>query len=55
MGFGSPALFERKAMGKAALRALDEYPKLDKTILADVRTETPPVREAVKWAAHLPK
>ena len=42
-------------MGEDALRVLDECLKLEKTILNDVRAELPHVREAVKWAAHLPK
>jgi len=50
-----PELFEGKAMGEDALRVLDECLKLEKTILKDVRAELPHVREAVKWAAHLPK
>ncbi len=50
-----PELFESKAMGEHALRVLDECLKLEKTILNDVRTELPHVREAVKWAGHLPK
>jgi len=50
-----PELFEGKAMGEDALRTLDECLKLEKTILNDVRAELPHVREAVKWAAHLPK
>lgn len=50
-----PELFEGKAMGEDALRVLDECLKLEKTILNDVRAELPHVREAVKWAGHLPK
>ena len=50
-----PELFEGKAMGEDALRVLDECLKLEKTILNDARAELPHVREAVKWAAHLPK
>ena len=50
-----PELFEGKAMGEDALRVLDECLKLEKTFLNDVRAELPHVREAVKWAAHLPK
>ena len=50
-----PELFEGKAMGEDALRVLDECLKLEKTMLNDVRAELPHVREAVKWAAHLPK
>jgi len=38
-----------------ALRVLDECLKLEKTMLNDVRAELPHVREAVKWAGHLPK
>jgi len=50
-----PELFEGNAMGEDALRVLDECLKLEKTILNDVRAELPHAREAVKWAAHLPK
>ena len=50
-----PELFEGKAMGEDALRVLDECLKLEKTMLNDVRAELPHVREAVKWAGHLPK
>ena len=50
-----PELFEGKAMGEDALRVLDECLKLEKTILEDVRSELPHVREALKWAVHLPK
>jgi len=50
-----PELFEGKAMGEDALRVLDECLKLEKSILNDVQAELPHVREAVKWAAHLPK
>ena len=50
-----PELFEGKAMGEDALRVLDEFLKLEKTMLNDVQTELPHVRAAVKWAAHLPK
>jgi hypothetical protein len=51
---GLPELFEGKAMGEDALRVLDECLKLEKAIFNDVRSELPHVREAVKWAAHLP-
>jgi len=50
-----PELFEGKAMGEDALRVLDDCLKLEKNILNDVRSELPYVREAVKWAGHLPK
>ena len=50
-----PELFEGKAMGEDALRVLDECLKLEKTILKDAWAELPHVREAVKWASHLPK
>ena len=50
-----PELFEGKAMGEDALRVLDDCLKLEKTMLNDVRAELPHVREAVKWAMHLPK
>ena len=50
-----PELFEGKAMGEDALRVLDECLKLEKIILNNVRAELPHVREAVKWAGHLPK
>ena len=50
-----PELFEGKAMGEDALRVLDECLKLEKTMLNDVRAELSHVREAVKWATHLPK
>ena len=50
-----PELFEGKAMGEDALRVLDECLKLEKSILNDVRSELPRVREAAKWATHLPK
>jgi len=42
-------------MGEDALHVLDDCLKLEKTILKDVRADMPQVREAVKWAAHLPK
>lgn len=50
-----PELFEGKAMGEDAMRVLDECLKLEKTMLNDLRAELPHVREAVKWATHLPK
>ena len=50
-----PELFEGKAMGEDALRVLDECLKLEKSILNAVRAELSHVREAVKWATHLPK
>jgi len=50
-----PELFEGKAMGEDALRVLDDCLKMEKTILNSLRTELPHVREAVKWAGHLPK
>jgi hypothetical protein len=42
-------------MGEDALRVLDVCLKLEKTILNDVRSELAHVREAAKWAGHLPK
>ena len=48
-------LFEGKAMGEDALRVLDDCLKREKAILNEVRSELPHVREAMKWAGHLPK
>jgi hypothetical protein len=50
-----PELFEGKEMGEDALRVLRECLKIRAKIMADITTELPCVREAVKWAAHLPK
>jgi hypothetical protein len=50
-----PELFEGHAMGKDALRVLDDCLDLRKGILSDLRAELPQVRSAAKWAAHLPK
>jgi hypothetical protein len=50
-----PELFGGKAMGEDGLRVLDDCLKLEKTMLNDVRLESPHVRKAMKWAGHLPK
>ena len=49
-----PELFHGAEMGEDALRVLGECRKLRKNILADVLAELPRVREAAKWAGHLP-
>lgn len=46
-----PELFAGKEMGEDALRVLRECLKLRTRILADIATELPNVRAAVKWAA----
>lgn len=50
-----PELFEGEAMGEDALRVLDDCLQLEKMMLRDVREELAQVRDATKWAAHLPK
>lgn len=42
-------------MGEDALRVLRECLKIRVRILADISTELPHVRDAVKWAAMLTK
>jgi hypothetical protein len=46
-----PELFAGKEMGEDALRVLRECLKIRARILADITTELPHVRAAVKWAA----
>lgn len=48
-----PELFAGKEMGEDALRVLREGLKIRARILADLTTELPHIRAAVKWAAPL--
>ncbi len=48
-----PELFAGQEMGEDALRVLRECLKLRARILADLASELPQVRAAVKWAAPL--
>ena len=50
-----PELFAGTEMGEDALRVLRECLKLRARILADIATELPHVRAAVKWATPLAK
>jgi hypothetical protein len=50
-----PELFAGKEMGEDALRVLRECLKLRARILAEIATELPHVRAAVKWTAPLAK
>ena len=47
-----PELFGGTEMGEDAIRVLNEYLTLSARIRADVRTELPHVREAVKWVGR---
>ena len=49
-----PELFGGTEMGEDAIRVLNEYIALYARILADLHTELPHVRAAVKWVARLP-
>lgn len=49
-----PELFGGTEMGEDALRVLNEYVALFGRICSDVAAELPDLREAAKWAAHLP-
>lgn len=49
-----PELFAGKEMGEDALRVLNEIIELQTSILADVATELPHLRQAARWAARLP-
>ena len=48
-----PELFAGKEMGEDALRVLRECLKIRSRIHADIATELPHVRAAIKWAGHL--
>jgi hypothetical protein len=48
-----PELFAGRDMGEDALRVLREILKTRARILADIATELPHVRAAVKWATPL--
>lgn len=48
-----PELFEGKEMGEDALRVLRECLQLQRRIAADLATELPRVKAAVKWAGRL--
>jgi hypothetical protein len=50
-----PELFAGRDMGEDALRVLREILKIRARILADIATELPHVRAAVKWATPLAK
>ena len=50
-----PELFAGKEMGEDALRVLRECLRIRACILADIATELPHVRAAVKWAMPLVK
>jgi len=49
-----PELFSGREMGEDAWRVLSQCLALRETILRDVRAELPGLRNATKWAAHLP-
>ena len=49
-----PELFAGTEMGEDALRVLRESLKIRARILADIATELPHVRNAVKWITRLP-
>ena len=50
-----PELFAGKEMGEDAMRVLRESLKIRARILADIATELPHVRAALKWAAAITK
>ena len=49
-----PELFSGREMGEDAWRVLRQCLALRETILREVRAELPGLRNAAKWAAHLP-
>jgi hypothetical protein len=52
-GHGLPEFFPGKEMGEDVLRVLGDHLKLYKRIQSEVKTETPLMRDATRWAARV--